>query len=84
MDEAPKSAPRGGDRRRPDWAPMGLTVCIWVCTLPFVFLLIVPWLGARAAVITALVLLVVIAVACWALCSGSRVRCGSSTRRAEP
>lgn len=45
---------------------MVLTLCVWLCTLPLVLLLIAPWLGARIAVVTALVLLVVIGVAkCW-------------------
>jgi hypothetical protein len=63
---------------------MGLTLCAWVCTLPLVFLLIGPWLGVRAAVVTALALLVVIAVACWVLCSRRRMSYGPSTRRAQP
>ncbi len=63
---------------------MALALCVWLCTLPFVFLLIAPWLGARIAVVTALVLLVVIGVACWALCAGSHVRRDPSTGKAEP
>ena len=82
--EAPRGAPQQADRRRRDWVPMGLTLCVWLCTLPFVFLLIVPWLGVRAAVVMALALLAVIAAACWVLCSGSRVRRGPSTRKAGP
>lgn len=72
MNEAPQSTPPRTERRRPDWVPMGLGLCVWLCTLPLVFLLIGPWFGARVAVVTALTLLVVIAVACWALCAGSR------------
>lgn len=79
-----KHAPRQAGRGRRDWIPAALTICVWLCTLPFVFLLIVPWLGVRAAVVTALALLPVIAVACWALSSGSRMRCGPSIRKAEP
>jgi len=82
--EAPKSAPQHADRQRRDWVPMGLTLCVWLCTLPFVFLLIVPWFGVRAAVVMALALLPVIAVACRKLCSGSRVPRGPSTRKVEP
>ena len=28
---------------------MGLALCVWLCTLPFVALLIVPWLGVLIA-----------------------------------
>jgi len=82
--ETPKTAPPRADGRRRDWLPMGLTLCVWLCALPFVFLLIVPWFGVRAAVVMALALLPVIAVACRRLCSGGRVPREPSTRRAEP
>ena len=78
--EAPKSAPQRAGRRRSDWLPMGLSICVWLCTLPFVVLLIAPRLGVRAAIVTALVLLVVIAVACWALCAGSGMPRGQAKR----
>jgi hypothetical protein len=51
--------------------------------VPFVFLLIVPWLGVRAAIVMALVLLPVIAVACRKLCAANQVAHGPSTRRTE-
>lgn len=44
-------------------------MCVWLCTLPFVFLLVAPRLGARVAIVTALALLVVIGAACWVLCA---------------
>ena len=72
------------ERRRRDWVPMGLTLCVWLCTLPLVFLIIAPWLGVRAAVITAMALLLVIAIACQVLCSGHRMPREPSTRKAEP
>lgn len=80
MDEAPKSVPCQADRRRRDWVPAGLALCVWLCTLPVVFLLIAPWLGVRVAAVAALVLLVVIAIACRALCAGSPRPSGRSTR----
>lgn len=63
---------------------MGLTLCIWLCTLPLVFLLIVPWLGVRAAIITAGALLLVMAVACQIACAGGRAPREPSARKAEP
>jgi Cu+-exporting ATPase len=60
-------APGSGPRR--DWLPTGLALCAWLCALPLVFLLVVPWLGVRAAVIMALGLLPIIAVACRKLCA---------------
>jgi hypothetical protein len=61
-------------RRRPrDWIPMGLTLCVWLCTLPLVFLLIAPWFGVRAAVATAVALLLIMAVVCQMLCSWRRL-----------
>ena len=69
--------------RRRDWVPMGLALCVWLCTLPFVFLLIVPWLGVRAAIVMALALLPVIAVACRKLCAENRVPREPSTRKTQ-
>jgi hypothetical protein len=56
-----------------DWTPAGLTACIWLCALPLVFLAVVPWYGVRAAIVTAAVLLPIVALASWALTSRSRV-----------
>ena len=58
---------------------MGLTLTVWVCTLPLVLLLIMPWFGVRVAIVTALVLLVVEAIVCWILCVASRVDRGRPT-----
>ena len=51
---------------------MPLALAVWICTLPFVFLLVGPWLGIRAAITTALVLLIVMLAVCWVLCNTGR------------
>ena len=55
--EAPKGISQQAERRPRDWVPTGLTLCVWLCALPLVFLLVVPWLGVRAGVVMALALL---------------------------
>ena len=55
-----------------DRSSMMLALAVWLCTLPFVFLLMVPWLGVRAALTTALLLLVGISFVCWGVCAWSR------------
>lgn len=49
--------------------PLALSSGVWVCTLPFVFLLVGRWAGMRAAVAMALVLLAGILIICWVLCA---------------
>ena len=71
-------------RRRRNWIPMALALCVWLCTLPIVFLLLAPWLGVRVGVITALVLLVAISVACRALCAPVHMGSDPSARKREP
>jgi len=65
---------RRGPTRADGRSSMTLALAVWACTLPFVFLLIVPRLGVQAAVITALALLAAIAIVCWALCAWGRMR----------
>lgn len=61
--------PAGGVR-----SSMTLALAVWACTLPFVFLLVAPLLGARAALTTALALLAGISIVCLALCAAASAR----------
>ena len=63
-----RRGPTRADRR----SSMTLALAVWACTLPFIFLLIVPRLGVRPAVITALAMLAVIAIVCWTVCAWGR------------
>ncbi len=51
---------------------MALSLCVGLCTLPFVFLLVAPMLGLRAALGTALVVFAGVTIVCWALCASGR------------
>jgi hypothetical protein len=48
---------------------MGMTLMLWLCTLPFVLLIVLPLWGSRAALVSTLVLLVVMLGICRAICS---------------
>ncbi len=47
---------------------MELTLGIWLCALPFVLLLLGPWLGVKVALGAAAALAVVLTTVCWMLC----------------
>ena len=47
---------------------MLFTMLLWVCTVPIIGLVVVPWLGVKTAVIVALVLLPVFLAVCWGIC----------------
>ncbi len=49
------------------WMLTGLL--LWLCALPLVGLLVLPWFGARAAVIVAAGLLLASATACYTICT---------------
>lgn len=83
-DRAGAEPARPRTKRRRDWLPTALALCVWLCTLPIVFLLIAPWLGVRVGVVTAVVLLVAIWVACRALCAPRRMGPDPSARKREP
>ncbi|MFQ5829928.1 MAG: hypothetical protein ACE5JD_12350 [Candidatus Methylomirabilia bacterium] len=51
------------------WAPMAVALGVWICTLPFVALLLAPWLGFTVAGWAAVFVLVITAGLCWGLCS---------------
>lgn len=48
---------------------MALAVVIWMCTLPLVGLLILPFFGLKAAAIVAAVLFIAAMAICWGICS---------------
>ena len=68
----PKALARGNG------TTMVLALVVWLCTLPFVFLLVMPALGFRPALGVALALLLGITLVCWALCSVGRTRTGTA------
>jgi len=45
---------------------------LWLCTLPLIGLLVLPWFGPRVAVGVAVALLVATVTACYALCGWQR------------
>lgn len=48
---------------------MALTLGISLCTVPFVLVLVAPWLGLKGALAVAASLTGVMAVICWTLCT---------------
>ncbi|MFQ5614098.1 MAG: hypothetical protein ACE5H9_18410 [Anaerolineae bacterium] len=51
--------------------PVILAVFVWLCTLPLVALLVVPFFGWGVGLTVAAVLLVIILSLCWLLCFGT-------------
>ena len=58
-----------GTKRHADQTPMALTLGVWLCTLPFVFLLIGPLLGWQAGLFVAGGVLAILSLICWTLCA---------------
>lgn len=47
---------------------MILTLVVWLCALPVIFLVVTPFLGWRVAGLVALGLLVLLLPICWGIC----------------
>lgn len=55
---------------RPDHASWMMTsLLLWLCALPLVGLLVLPWFGARVALIVAAGLLLASVTACYTICA---------------
>ncbi|MDI6772141.1 MAG: hypothetical protein QME77_06080 [bacterium] len=48
---------------------MATSLLLWLCALPLVGLLVLPWFGARVAMIVAAGLLLASVTACYAICA---------------
>ena len=48
---------------------MALALVLWLCILPLIGLLIVPFLGLRVAALAAVGLFVIAVAMCWGVCS---------------
>lgn len=53
---------------------MILPILLWVCALPIIGLVIIPWFGLKTAVAVALILLVLLLLICWSMCGGSFIK----------
>ena len=47
---------------------MALAVTIWMCTLPLVGLLVVPFFGLKAGLVAAAALFIAAMIICWGIC----------------
>ena len=47
---------------------MALGIIIWMCTLPLVGLLVVPFFGLKVGLIVAAALFIAAMVICWGIC----------------
>ncbi len=48
---------------------MALAIIIWLCLLPLVGLLVVPFFGLKVGLIAAVVLFIAAMIVCWGACS---------------
>ncbi len=48
---------------------MAVAITIWLCTLPLVGLLVVPFFGLKVGLFVAAALFIVAIVVCWGICS---------------
>ncbi len=47
---------------------MALALMLWLCSLPLVALLVIPFFGLKVAAIVALILFLVMMAICWGIC----------------
>jgi hypothetical protein len=47
---------------------MALAITVWLCTLPLVGLLVVPFFGLKIGLIVAVVLFITAMAICWGIC----------------
>jgi fatty acid desaturase len=59
--------------RLPRDTPVILALFVWVCTLPLVGLLVVPFFGWGVGIMVAVALLIAILIMCWLLCFGALI-----------
>jgi len=48
---------------------MALAIVIWICTLPLVGLVVIPFFGLKVSLLVATGALIFILVICWGMCS---------------
>jgi len=48
---------------------MALAIIIWMCTLPLVGLLVVPFFGLKVGLAVAAALFIAAMIICWGICS---------------
>ena len=56
-------------RKRDVSLPMSLSLGIWLCCLPLVFLIVAPFFGWKAAGAVALVVFGILVVVCFGICT---------------
>ena len=47
---------------------MALALMLWLCSLPLVALLVIPFFGLKVAAVVALILFLVMMAICWSIC----------------
>lgn len=53
---------------------MAVALVVWLCTLPFLGLLMVPRFGLATAGVAALLILIALMIVCWGMCGRELLR----------
>lgn len=48
---------------------MILAIAVWICTVPVVGLLVIPFFGWKVGLSIVVVLSIIVAIICWGICS---------------
>ncbi|QPC83142.1 hypothetical protein G4Y79_01850 [Phototrophicus methaneseepsis] len=65
----------------PGFDMMGIVLMLWICTLPFIALIVVPLFGPQIGAGIAVALLIAMLLICWGLCIPLVVKLYRNKRR---
>jgi hypothetical protein len=68
MEDKHMSKLKHDDKSLPGWDMMAVILVLWLCSLPFIGLIIAPFFGIQAAALAALLLLIALMLYCWGRC----------------
>lgn len=67
----------------PGFDTMAVILVVWLCSLPLIFLVVVPLLGIKAAATVAVAALLFMLIVCWGSCIPALIRLYIRAKRTQ-